>query len=175
MMEGERTEHDIIPFFSERQNVAFEEFDLGIIAAQASSDFQSGWLAIDRVHGYLRAGASGKINYQPWNIAGTSRQIQNSHSTPRLDPAPQEMLDQPVAAEIAVELADVSQVALQFRSDRLRAIHQFRFRRVEVSLHRTTDHRSTKKNNLEAMNPGINLVKKMASEFRFFLASWFPD
>src|SRR2546430_8614756 len=127
MMEGERTEHDIIVALAKRQDVAFEEFDLGIIAAQASRDFQSGWLLIDRVHGYLRTGASGKINHQPWNIAGARRQIQNSHPTPRLDPAPQEMLDQPVAAEIAVELADVSQVALQFRSDRLRSIHQFRF------------------------------------------------
>src|SRR5438874_11948731 len=92
-------------------------------------------MLIERVHRIRCAGASGKIYQQPWNIAGTGRQIENPHSAPRLDPAPQEMLDQPVAAEIAVELADVSQVALQFRSDRLRAIHQFWFRRVEASLH----------------------------------------
>ena len=43
------------------------------------------------------------------------------------------MLDEPVTAEVAVELPEIVQVCVQLGANRLRPIHQFRCRRIEFS------------------------------------------
>jgi len=45
------------------------------------------------------------------------------------------MSDQSVAAEPAIKRAQIGKVTLQFARDRLRPVHQFRQRRIELSLH----------------------------------------
>jgi hypothetical protein len=76
------------------------------------------------------------IDDQPRDVAGTGGQIEHAHFAPRQNPAPEKMLNQRIAAEIAIELAQVPQIARQLRRDRLRTIHQFRFPRIELPLHK---------------------------------------
>ncbi|MGH9692630.1 MAG: hypothetical protein ACRD5Z_00710, partial [Bryobacteraceae bacterium] len=52
-----------------------------------------------------------------------------------LNPAPQEMSDEAVAAEVAIEFPDVAQIGNQLWRNRLWPIHPLRVGRIELPLH----------------------------------------
>lgn len=112
MMKHERGEDDVVfRFLPKGKGVALFEIDLGIIRAQAARDFQGRALLVDRVHPDARANFPGVIDDEPGDIARAGRQVEHSPLRPRPDPAPQEMRGQRVAPKMAIELAQVAQVA----------------------------------------------------------------
>src|SRR5450631_3570319 len=112
MMERKRAEHDVVlPILSEEKNIALFEIDLWIVCAQAARDFQRGALLIDRFHPEDRADFSGVIDDEARDIAGTGRQVEHPQLRPRLDPASQKMRRERIASEVAIELAQIAQIA----------------------------------------------------------------
>src|SRR5690348_1280652 len=107
MVEGKRTENDVVRFRFEGQDIVFDKIDFRVGATQPARDRYRGRLLIDRVNRHRGPGGSRVIDDQSWDIAGARRQIENAQLASRPNPAPQKMLDQPIAAEIAVELAQV--------------------------------------------------------------------
>src|SRR5438552_1908498 len=124
MVERERAKHNVVSrAVIEGENVAGFEIDLGIIRAQSARNFQRRFLLVDCVHCHYRADFPGIVDHESRNVARTSGEIEHAQLRRWLDPTPQEMLDEGVTSEIAIELTDVSQVALQLWRNRLRTVH----------------------------------------------------
>src|SRR5439155_23719550 len=101
--------------FSSRRRIPFEKvgaekIDLGVIAAQLSSNFNGRCLLIDGVDVNGNILSSRIINNQPRDVARPGGDVQNARLPVRLEPALQEISHQAVAAEPAIEGANVGEI-----------------------------------------------------------------
>ena len=103
VMQGEREENDVVGMFvAEMMNVRAVEVNFGKVGAQFSRDLDRCSLEIDRVDHHFSAVLAREFNHQPRDIAGGRGQIKDAQLVVRPDPAPEEMANQPMAAEVAI-------------------------------------------------------------------------
>ena len=124
MMERERIENDVvalswIPF----ENVRFDKRNFRVINAEFSRDFERGCLLIQRVKLNFRANLARVIDNQSRDVARAGGKIDNAQLIARFNPTANEAQNNRVTAEIAIELPQIFQIALQLGGNRLRPIH----------------------------------------------------
>ena len=140
MMKHQGAKHDVVcAFLSEGENVASFEINFWIVSAQALRNFQGGLLLVDRLHHDLRADFSGIAKDKARNIARAGPQIEDPHLRAGLDPASEEMPDERIAPKVAIELAQVMQIAHQLGRHWLRPVHPFWLGRIKLTLHQSSD------------------------------------
>ena len=115
-MQNERAKDDVVGrAVAPIPNVAMVESDFRIIRAQPLCDFQRRFLTVDRIDGNGGADFAAVLRHQSRNIARSGGQIEDAKGLSRHDPLLAENADQIVAAEKAIELADVVEILFELR------------------------------------------------------------
>src|SRR2546423_9635537 len=78
------------------------------------------------------------IDDEPGNVSRSGGEIGNSSGLARFDPKFHKSPNEFITAEKSIQPSQIFQIALKLTRDRLRPIHQFRYGRIEASLHRST-------------------------------------
>src|SRR5256885_17187874 len=78
------------------------------------------------------------IDDEPGNVSRSGGEISNSSGLARFEPTFHKLPNEFITAEKSIQLSQIFQIPLKLTRDRLRPIHQFRYGRIEASLHRST-------------------------------------